>query len=135
MEKEFVPYELALKLKQLGFNEPCLAVWIEKDSRDGGGLKLEIWNDVDTEYKVKSSTNAPLFRQAFRWFRDNYGLSGVVVETLLGNERYGGIFIKNENGLRYIESPQLTRASQTYEEVELDCLKKLIEIVEQSKSE
>jgi hypothetical protein len=27
MEKEFVPYELALRMKQLGFNEPCLARW------------------------------------------------------------------------------------------------------------
>ena len=25
MNKEFVPYELAVKLKQLGFDEPCFA--------------------------------------------------------------------------------------------------------------
>ena len=25
MEKEFVPYEQALELKELGFDEPCLA--------------------------------------------------------------------------------------------------------------
>jgi hypothetical protein len=25
MEKEFVPYELALRMKTLGFDEPCMA--------------------------------------------------------------------------------------------------------------
>lgn len=29
MKKEFVPYELAVKLKELGFDEPCLAVFNE----------------------------------------------------------------------------------------------------------
>jgi hypothetical protein len=27
MEKEFVPYELALKLKKLGFDEPCFGLY------------------------------------------------------------------------------------------------------------
>ena len=27
MEKEFVPYVIALSLKELGFNEPCIKGW------------------------------------------------------------------------------------------------------------
>ena len=27
MNKEFIPYEQALELKELGFNEPCLAIY------------------------------------------------------------------------------------------------------------
>lgn len=27
MKKLFVPYEISLKLKQIGFNEPCFAFW------------------------------------------------------------------------------------------------------------
>jgi hypothetical protein len=27
MSKEFIPYEQALELKELGFDEPCLAVY------------------------------------------------------------------------------------------------------------
>ena len=27
MKKEFVPYELALELRELGFDEPCLLVY------------------------------------------------------------------------------------------------------------
>ena len=30
MQKEFIPYEQALALKELGFDEPCFAVYIDK---------------------------------------------------------------------------------------------------------
>jgi hypothetical protein len=42
MEKEFIPYEQALALKELGFDEKCFATWIERDIRDGGGIVLEM---------------------------------------------------------------------------------------------
>ncbi len=121
MTREFVPYELAVKLKQLGFDEPCLASWIEKDSRDGGGINLEIWNDENTHYVVKSSTNVPLFQQAFRWFRE---------------QRFLIHFSSHDHNIHdfYIKwSPEksiLSDAYDTYEESELACLEKLIEIAE-----
>ena len=31
MEKEFVPYELAVKLKELGFDEECFGYYTELD--------------------------------------------------------------------------------------------------------
>ena len=31
MKREFVPYELALKLKELGFDEPCLFLYNSTD--------------------------------------------------------------------------------------------------------
>lgn len=57
MNKEFIPYEQALELKALGFNEPCLS----KDTH----------NDVDL----------PLYQQAFRWFRDHYGYTYSIGRT------------------------------------------------------
>ena len=30
MEKEFIPYELALRMKDLGFDEECFAVYFDK---------------------------------------------------------------------------------------------------------
>ena len=27
MKEQFIPYEQALELKELGFNEPCFAIW------------------------------------------------------------------------------------------------------------
>ena len=122
MDKEFVPYELAVKLKALGFDEPCLAQWIEKDSREGGGIKLEIWNDEDTIFEVKSWTKAPLYQQAFRWFREKHDLF-CWIEKFHVDETY--IFQIPPANFTKVQGHYIT-----YEEAELACLEKLIEIVE-----
>ncbi len=106
MEKEFIieflPYELALKMKQLGFNEPGIA------SRDMG--------------KGQGLIQIPLYQQAFRWFREKYGLYSVI--DGLEHRQYYKITQLNSCSKEY----------DTYEEAELACLEKLIEIVE-SKTE
>jgi hypothetical protein len=126
MTKEFVSYDIALKLKKLGFDEPCLARWIEKDSRDGGGLKLEIWNDEDTVFEVKSWTKAPTWQSAFRWFREQGFISEV---TSLSNDEYE-FYIKWSFAYSF-----LSDIYKTYEEAELACLDKLIEIVRRKQHE
>ena len=61
VDKEFVPYEQALALKELGFNEPCLASYFH------AGKRLHITEYINYgEY----TTLAPTFSQAFRWFRE-----------------------------------------------------------------
>jgi len=126
MTKEFVSYDIALKLKKLGFDEPCLARWIEKDSRDGGGLKLEIWNDEDTVFEVKSWTKAPTWQSAFRWFREQGFISEV---TSLSNDEYE-FYIKWSFAYSF-----LSDIYKTYEKAELACLDKLIEIVRRKQHE
>jgi hypothetical protein len=109
MEKEFAPYELAVKLKQLGFDEPCFGYYDE-----GGNLYTEM-----QEYLP-----APLYQQAFRWFREKYNLKGYVepVEYLDGTpDTYHWSIFNNCNS----GNDQLT-----HEEAELECLKKLIQIIE-----
>lgn len=125
MNKDFLPYPWALRMKALGFDEPCI---LSFDHRMNLSLISEIknWNEPNGD-----TMSLPTFSQCFRWFREKYGLSGVVVETLAGGVRYGGIFIKSEKGSSYIQYPQLTSVYDTYEEAELACLDKLIEIVEQ----
>ena len=49
-EKEFIPYELALELKQLGFVEPCFAYY--KDGRITGVNK---WDREDWGFHVITS--------------------------------------------------------------------------------
>jgi hypothetical protein len=134
MKNEFVPYDRALKLKELGFDEPCLARWIEKDSRDGGGIKLEIWNDEDTSFEVISSTKAPLFQRAFRWFRDTHELHyDITLSINSGNQLIGyyilihkldGMLVDEDNAI------ELDHNTPNREEAELACLDKMIEIVE-----
>jgi hypothetical protein len=116
MEKEFVPYEQALALKELGFDEPCFGYYISVQVRNPF-LVIEKVFDTQGGY----FTFAPLYQQAFRWFRDKYGLIGWVEGKIMFMYR--------------IESPiesdgQLNCSPfRTYEEAELECLKKLIEIV------
>lgn len=53
MENQFIPYELSLKIKELGFDEPCLA-WYHPNMY----LVYSITKDKD------SIVNAPLWQQA-----------------------------------------------------------------------
>ena len=122
MNKEFIPYEQALELKELGFEEPCFGVYVENE--------LFI---VSTERPSIQSHSlyqglAPLYQQAFRWFREKNKLH-VVVDINISDEWYFSIF--NLNAKRNAEVEVLTKDEyyNTYEEVELTCLKELIKIV------
>ena len=111
MEKEFIPYEQALTLKELGFDEPCFGY------RDGGGYLI-------IKQMPHCVISTPTFSQAFRWFREKYGLHPHIFS------REGGAFIWCVRW--YVDGLQKDipyDSSNTYEEAELKCLKKLIEIV------
>ena len=103
MEKEFVPYELALELKALGFDEDGLGMY----SKNGSVLPLVPYTSED---------KAILFSQAFRWFRENDLHNSI--EFDFDTNKY----IAYCNGLT-------NNIFDTYEEAELACLQKLIEIV------
>ena len=129
MEKEFVPYAEALELKKLGFDEPCFAFYYDKTKF------LKLGSDPDhLSSKRKCSyifgneehdvTLAPTFSGAFRWFREKYRLDGKSEYFL--NDWYCFIIndMKGEDTSR-----RLFTEFPSYEEAELECLKKLIEIV------
>jgi len=133
MHKEFVPYELAVKLKELGFDEPCLSIYDKDNVLQRSLLEYPIINSKNGfQWNI---TTAPLYQQAFRWFRDNFGLSGWVDESFTTNNRQGVVSVKSPKGLEYIQSPKSTMFFETYEEAELACLNKLIEIVQGGQDE
>lgn len=132
MEKEFVPYEIASALKELGFDEPCFWWYdFEKELRkDRIGVE-----SINSKYFIDSkSCSAPLYSQAFRWFRENCGLSHEIHLKMSNNERKIWYNI-NELDNRLIKSMSFKSYPKgmfkSYEEAELECLKKLIEIVKQ----
>jgi hypothetical protein len=126
MENEFVPYQQSLELKELGFDEPCFGYYHICNTDE---LK-EIY-ECDYFFHEKSGNfnsnclllKAPLYQQAFRWFREKYKLRFIIQSSMsdLG-EYFKLIFPDGE--CRCMSYP-------TYEEAELACLKKLIEIVKQ----
>ena len=67
--KDFVPYEQALALKELGFDEYCLALITPNGNLES--IDMEDWE------KVSGTILAPLYQQAFRWFREKYDLYSI----------------------------------------------------------
>ena len=127
MEKEFVPYDESLALKELGFDEDCFGYYVNAE------LDLT-WkfSDCSLYQDTHISILAPTFSQAFRWFRENYDLESSIVfyENYLYQGKtniYETIIEKRGENSRYFFTP--IEGFITYEEAELECLKKLIEIV------
>ncbi len=116
MKKEFVPYELALELKQLGFDEPCFAIYYNPSK------ELFIGKSINP-FTKDIRTSAPLYQQAFRWFREKNELFCYV--ELVGDRLFDYVIIGDfVEEIDYEDGP-----FNTHEEAELACLNKLIEIV------
>jgi hypothetical protein len=121
MSKEFIPYEQAVALKELGFNEPCFAVYSEYD-------KTKVYDQSFIKEGLKIP--APLYQQAFRWFREKHNLIGLV----------DGGYDNSKNIFTYViwndfRDDIFDDYYFTYEEAEFKCLIKLIEIAKRNKEE
>ena len=124
MEEEFVPYSLALELKELGFNEICLTYYnfngkIERSDDWAFGVDMENKRD-------RNQCLAPLWQQAFRWFREKYMLSGEIYIF----KNFWNFDIEDINNSIQLYTSDITSYS-TYEDAEIECLKKLIEIAKE----
>ena len=117
INKDFVPHEEALALKELGFDEPCFGLW----NLNNGKHEVDVIGvcKYSKEFKYREVL-APLYQQAFRWFREQHKLSGVPT-----HQSYDIYNI--ETGECITEVYPL----ESYEEAQLACLRKLIEIVKQ----
>jgi hypothetical protein len=121
MEKEFVKYEQALALKELGFDEPVIAMYKEEFKKDLYPTKY--WGkDNRNSMWIEGIISAPTYQQAFRWFRDEYNLvfNFISYSIVKPGEYHWSITwhdVAKESGI-----------VKTYEEAESDCLDKLIEI-------
>ena len=127
MEKELVSYEMALALKELGFNEPCFTYYYDISGELRKNISVDIHNGWTYFPNLKLITLAPTFSQAFRFFRERHGLYGLYTIGDYENNFYWQIW-RND----YITKTYITASNyvfETYEEAELACLLKLIEIV------
>ena len=116
LEKEFIPYQQSLDMKELGFDEPCLAFFY--------GQRLEIgfnWiNEGCRNSLLEETITAPTFSQAFRFFRERYKIRFFIQSGMSDL----GEFFK----VIFPDGEQRCMSYPTYEEAELECLIKLIEI-------
>jgi hypothetical protein len=127
VEKEFVPHAEALALKQLGFDQPCFAYWNADHSLSKPFLTFV--KPFDDEWFIPN----PLYSQAFRWFRENYSLQGIIWSGKISTVFYGYNILNISKQKYIINNTELGGGDcdyETYEEAELACLRRLIEIVQ-----
>lgn len=142
MKSLFVPYEIALKLKAIGFDEPCFGMYCE------GRFHLLYPNSYkDIPEDFYREVDAPTFSQAFRWFREKHNIHAEITWSPSyeydPGEWSDAIYEITFVDVSYTkewkaESPDMQRSKGkqlTYEEAELACLDKLLEIVESKQKE
>ena len=156
MKELFLPYEESLKLKNLGFDEPCFTKFEDYFNKtklhpilatislntpyenEYNGYDQKIINDDTkrwffTGYKnsVKDHNHnilsASTFSQAFKFFREKYNLSGDVISQHK-NMYFATILNLNTNKKQDVRNKE-NYGFKTYEEAELECIKQLIKIV------
>ena len=117
--KEFVPHQPSLDMKELGFDEPCV-YYVDKNN-ESYIYNFETHPDEFIEWCGVNVIPTPTFSQAFRWFREKYKLFCWIEK-----------FHVDETYIFQIPPANFTKIQghyKTYEEAELACLIKLIELV------
>jgi len=145
LHKEFIPYELALRMKVLGFDEPCITFYPVnltqpligdyatlglngkyssiKDGYRNSVCLNQLWKK---RYKQDyANVAAPTYSQAFRFFREKYDLHHVIHQFTFKKGT-------DEEYLAEVAKADDTFSEcRTYEDAEVACLEKLIEIIEE----
>ena len=134
MEREFTEYTEALELEELGFDEPCLKyVWNDKKHsqwmHNSSGSRTYHHQKEFTENSKIFTISVPTYQQAFRWFREKYGLFVAPNVISYEGDPYLWFFEINSIMLAFGTDLGQTDDYKTYEEAELACLVKLIEII------
>lgn len=125
MKEQFVSFEIALRLKEFGFDEECL-MWYSKD-----GVQLINTPNNNTVKWLKSNElntcSAPLYQQVFDWLRKEYNLHCEI--SLSGDE--DNRYTYRVYQTTYPHITYLRGEEGTYKEMREDCIKYLLKILKQ----
>jgi hypothetical protein len=128
MNKQFVPKEIAKELKELGFNEPCLAWWFENGSVSVPTEGRTFWSDWNVN---PMRISAPLWQQVFDWIREKYKYMHVIEDiAVCAGEKEGYRFrfsfwkILDIYNWCYVDDTPL--GYLTYEDAMAACIKRII---------
>jgi hypothetical protein len=120
--KDFTPHQESLALKELGFDEPCLGYWSDWGTQEPFLLTCELGTEKQScSIRRKNFLcSAPTYSQAFRWFREKHNLHSYIEGAYPWFRYYINSDDDTWEGFKHLK----------FEEAELECLIKLIEIVE-----
>jgi hypothetical protein len=131
MNKEFVSYEIALKLKELGFKEQCFSFYdIEKNLYASEGYYKIGYNVLNEE------VIAPLYQQVFRWFREEHNWQSLIEAT---NDQHSNRLVFNYciwnsktgeiHHSMLKDKPSGDWCFTSYEEAQIACILDLISVI------
>jgi hypothetical protein len=84
MKEQFVTYEIALELKELGFNEECL-FWYNPTSIIN--LEGQYWRN-SSNWLNSDQCTAPLWQQVIDWLREKYDINIDIAKICNGSNNY-----------------------------------------------
>lgn len=121
MKDQFIPYHLALKLKQFGFNQPCIGYYNEETE--------ELF-----PYQTTIPTNghkcaAPLWQQAFDWFRIEHKLLSSISQPFNQEYCFEIKNLKDEKKEGELSSMQ-SKVFTLYSDAKYQCLERLIQEIQ-----
>lgn len=129
----FVPYYIAVALKELGFNNPCVAYYtmvteklcVTNSSSNNVEFELVTHNNLYKDYFL-----APTWDQVFGFFREKYKLHSEPIRFIPQLEVYNYRIFDEKVKPISLESIILpSSALNTPKEAQIACVEKLIEIV------
>lgn len=125
MKEQFVTYDIALKLKVLGFDEECLARYlvVTEWEKPTGEIRLQISNNCTNTHNALFK--APLWQQVIDWFRIKYNWL-IVVDVASSNEYYVAVREFDEYGTIISKIPYKTYS--IYDEAREQAILKAIEL-------
>lgn len=120
MENHFIPYELAVKLKELGFKFYPLGYYSLLE-----GNKI-----IESKFYASDDfLEAPLWQQAFDWFREKYNLDSYVRRVTYKEWKFEINFIlQNDSKEEWEKYKKFQDYKDTQKEAREACLEKLIKL-------
>lgn len=133
LKNKFVPYKLAVKLKDLGFDEPCLGGFDYLTEGKEPEFKLLLFsvNKDDKYYEKRKQIPTPLWEDAFDWFRDKFNLDSYVRKITYREWQLEiNYILQNDSEEEFKKSKKFIDFKGNQKDARITCLEKLIEIVE-----
>jgi len=135
MGKEFTPYEESLEIKELGYSQEFDndGIWYYATLSSGETRPFCWTSGEDEPPKMYKPIIAPLYQQAFRFFREKYNITSEI--SISANHRNDAKkWMHSVTNLEVMLYTNSDTTFETYEEAELACLRKMIQIVKSNNS-
>ena len=135
IKDQFVTYEIALGLKELGFDEECFAIFFRTILNNGRTVNYisDDWESPFYKNRTNSESNsvdivsAPLWQQVIDWLREKYGIYILIMPCRIPSNEIKYYIFKGK--LKWDRN----ELYNTYEEAREQAILKCIELCQNKK--